>query len=411
MSQPIRGQGGYPVFLISLKKASLVEDVEILLPVKFCWILFSGFRGKVENVSANHRPGLPFCLSDPTEKHKLGRGRWDLAFYQVSSNSFQRFQRKGRKCLGQSEARAAFLFFHDWPEKHKRGRRHWELASCQVSLNSVQRLLQRSRKCLSQSQSRAAILFFRSARKTQTWKRALRSCFLSSFVEFRSAVSTEKSKMSQPIRGQGGHLIFLIGPKNTNLVEGFEILLPIKFRWIRFSGFRGEVENVSANQRPGRPSCFSNRPEKHKLGRGLWDLASCQVSLNSAQRFQRRSRKCLSQWEARTAILFFLIGPKNTNLVEGVEILLPVKFRWILFSGFRGEVENVSANQRPGRPSYFSDQPEKHKLGRGRWDLTSCQVSLNSVQRFQRRSWKCLSQSEARAAILFFLSARKTQTW
>ena len=36
MSQPIRGQGSYPVFLISPKKASMVEDVEILLPVKFC---------------------------------------------------------------------------------------------------------------------------------------------------------------------------------------------------------------------------------------------------------------------------------------------------------------------------------------------------------------------------------------
>ena len=139
----------------------------------------------------------------------------------------------------------------------------------------------------------------------------MRSCFLSSFIEFHSAVSEEKSKMSQPIRGQGGHLVFPIGPKNTNLVEGVEILLPVKFRWIPFSGFRGEVENVSANQRPGRPSCFSDRPEKHKLGRGRWDLASCQVSLNSVQRFQRRSRKCLSQSEARAAILFFQSARKT----------------------------------------------------------------------------------------------------
>ena len=100
--------------------------------------------------------------------------------------------------------------------------------------------------------------------------------------------------MSQPIRGQGGHFVFPIGPKNTNLVEGVKILLPVKFRWILFSGFREEVENVSANQRPGRPFCFSDRLEKHKLGRGRWDLASCQVSLNSVQRFQRRSRKCES---------------------------------------------------------------------------------------------------------------------
>ena len=83
--------------------------------------------------------------------------------------------------------------------------------------------------------------------------------------------------MSQPIRGQGSHLVFPIGPKNTNLVEDVEILLPVKFHWILFSGFREEVENVSANQRPGRPSCFP-------------------------------------------------ISPKNTNFVEDIKILLPVKF-------------------------------------------------------------------------------------
>ena len=44
--------------------------------------------------------------------------------------------------------------------------------------------------------------------------------------------------MPQPIRGQGGHFVFPIGPKNTNLVEDFfnghvedfEILLPVKVR-------------------------------------------------------------------------------------------------------------------------------------------------------------------------------------
>ena len=70
--------------------------------------------------------------------------------------------------------------------------------------------------------------------------------------------------MSQPIRVQGGHLVFPISLKNTHLVEDVEILLPVKFRRIPFSSFRGE--DVSANQRPERPSCFSDRPEKHKLG-------------------------------------------------------------------------------------------------------------------------------------------------
>ena len=74
--------------------------------------------------------------------------------------------------------------------------------------------------------------------------------------------------MSQQIRGQDGHLGYLIGPKNTNLVDDVEFLLPVKFRHILFCGFRGEVENVSANRRPGWPSMFSVMPEKHKLDRG-----------------------------------------------------------------------------------------------------------------------------------------------
>ena len=120
--------------------------------------------------------------------------------------------------------------------------------------------------------------------------------------------------MSQPIRHQGGNLVFLISPENTNLVEDVEILLPNKFRGILFSGFREKVE-VSANQRLERPSCNSDQPE-------------------------------------------------NPNLVEDVEIFLPVKFRGIPFSGFRGESENVSANQRPGWPSCFCHRLEKRKRGR-----------------------------------------------
>ena len=82
--------------------------------------------------------------------------------------------------------------------------------------------------------------------------------------------------MSQPIRGQGGHLVFFsIGLKNTNWVEDVET---VKFRLILFSGFRGEVEMP--------------QPIRGKGGH-----------------------------------LVFPIGPKNEKLVEDVEILLPVKFR------------------------------------------------------------------------------------
>ena len=117
--------------------------------------------------------------------------------------------------------------------------------------------------------------------------------------------------MSQPIRSKDGHRVFPICPKITNLVEDVEIFLPIKFRRIPFSGLRGKVENVSANQMPRWPSCFSDRLEKHKLGRERCDFISCLVSMNSIQRFQRRSRKCLSQSEARAAFVFFRSARKT----------------------------------------------------------------------------------------------------
>ena len=172
----------------------------------------------------------------------------------------------------------------------------------------------------------------------------LRSRFLSSVIEFCSTVSEEKLKMSQPIRGQGGHLVFPIGPKKTHLAEDIEILFPVKFCWIPFSCFRWEVENVTANQRQGRPSCFSDRPEKHKLGRGRWDLScflSSFVEFRSA--VSEEKSKMSQQIKDQGRHLVFPIGPKNTNLIYQVEILLPVKFCLILFSGFRGEVENVKS--------------------------------------------------------------------
>ncbi|KAK3105432.1 hypothetical protein FSP39_025136 [Pinctada imbricata] len=52
--------------------------------------------------------------------------------------------------------------------------------------------------------------------------------------------------------------------------------------------------------------------------------------------------------------LGFQIGSKNTNLVEGIKYLLPVKFREIPCSRIRGEVESVSAKQSLWRPSYGS---------------------------------------------------------
>ena len=126
-------------------------------------------------------------------------------------------------------------------------------------------------------------------------------------IEFRLAISEKMSKMSQTIRGQGGHFVFPISPKDTNLAEDVEILLPGKFRWISFSGFSEEVENVSANERLGPQFCFSDQPKKKKNNTNfvedILDLTSCQ-DLITIQQFQR-SWKCLSQSDAGTTILFF----------------------------------------------------------------------------------------------------------
>ena len=153
--------------------------------------------------------------------------------------------------------------------------------------------------------------------------------------------------------------------------------------WIPFSDFR-EVENISTNRRPGGYFVIRISLKNTNL---VEDIASCLGFLNSVKQFQRRSRKCLRQLEARVAILFF----------GSAEVLLPVKLIKIPFSVWRGEVD-VLSNQRPEWQSFFRSA-QKLKLGRGRWDLASCQVSLNSVQRFQRRSRKYCSQSEAGAAI------------
>ena len=59
----------------------------------------------------------------------------------------------------------------------------------------------------------------------------------------------------------------------------------------------------------------------------FWSCANCE--------------RAFSKSDTMTAIP---IGPNNTNLTEDVEILLSAKFRWILYSSFKREVENVSAN-------------------------------------------------------------------
>ena len=119
----------------------------------------------------------------------------------------------------------------------------------------------------------------------------------------RRALQAVRSGNKGPNEQHFVHLSWFSDPTKNHTIgslEEVEILPSVKFPWIPFSGFRGEVEHVSAKQDP-------------------------------------------------SGHLVFTIGPNYyINLIEDVEILLPVKFRWIPFSGFRGEVEVVPAHQRPG---------------------------------------------------------------
>ena len=109
---------------------------------------------------------------------------------------------------------------------------------------------------------------------------------------------------------------------------------------ILFSSCKKEVKNVSANQSPGWP--------KHKLGRGRWGLASCQVSSNSIQ-WLRRSKKKIQLIRGQNGYLGWGIGTKHINLVHS-EQLGPFPASWntpqMLLEGFLFNfLENIYSNQ------------------------------------------------------------------
>ena len=75
--------------------------------------------------------------------------------------------------------------------------------------------------------------------------------------------------MSQPIKGQGGHLVFffLISPKNASLVEDVEILLLSSFVEFCSATSEEKLKMFQPIRGQGGHSVFSDRPEKHKHGR------------------------------------------------------------------------------------------------------------------------------------------------
>ena len=77
MSRPIRGQGGHLDFPISPKSTNMVKDIEILLPVRFCWIVLTVSEEKSKNV--HEFPEIGNCRSPKFRKNFFGSAR----FYTV----------------------------------------------------------------------------------------------------------------------------------------------------------------------------------------------------------------------------------------------------------------------------------------------------------------------------------------
>ena len=168
--------------------------------------------------------------------------------------------------------------------------------------------------------------------------------------------------MSQSIRGQGSHIVFRIGLKNTYL--DLEIY--------RLAAVSEEKSKMSPPSRGRAAILFSDRPENTNLVEDGEILIPVKIV-----KFQRKKSKMSQPISCQGGHIVFRIGPKITNLVEDAEVLLPIKFRWIPFSGVRGEVENVSTNHRPGRPSCFSNRSENTNFV----DDIEILLPVNSVQR------------------------------
>ena len=150
--------------------------------------------------------------------------------------------------------------------------------------------------------------------------------------------------------------------------------------------------------------CFVTLPFWHFC----WRMGFCHRTESDLFLFLKMSQPiiCLA------GHLVLLIRLKNTNMVKGVKFLLPVKFWQILFSEFREEVENVSANQKPRRPFLFSDWPEKHNLVdyvEFLLPVRFWQIPLSGFR--EELSRICVSESEAGRPSCFWTDSYTQTLW
>ena len=281
-------------FLIGPKHTNLVKDVEILLSAKFHWKLFSGFKGEVKNELIRDQD---IHLVFPIDQKNANV----VHIEDVEISIPVKFR---------------WIPFSSFREK-------WKGLNQSYYKNSyIQRKIQNVTW-----QHKNATKNFNNTKIADQLRTVSGSHNIPPLVWLNQLHCNEPSTFPPAVH-------------NNRVIKRIHILKivnnPPYTDWgptANLSGVdRGEVENVSTNQRSGRPSCFSDRPAKQ-------------------------------------------------NLVEVIEILLSVKFHWKLFNGFRKEVKMSQSGTRTA--ILFFRSARKHKHRKGRWnDLASCQVSLNSIQRF-----------------------------
>ena len=147
--------------------------------------------------------------------------------------------------------------------------------------------------------------------------------------------------------------LFIIKSSCRYLLWVWNCFFIVNLWTIKTRGQKGHCRSPEYNQRFKNLTSEWNQKQQHfilHVSRSLLCIRFVAITFWAEEVFEMCH---LLWWIGQGGNFYSLFGPKNTNLVEDVENLLSVKFRWILFSGFRGKFENVSANNRPGQPFCF----------------------------------------------------------
>ena len=111
--------------------------------------------------------------------------------------------------------------------------------------------------------------FFLQASKSLE-QRTMRACLLSSFIKICSTVTEEKQHMSQPIRSQGNHLCWWIGPKNSNFEEDIDYFIPVNICQKSFQRLQRSGQCLSQSEAKG-PSLLTKGDKSTKA---WWRMSS-----------------------------------------------------------------------------------------------------------------------------------------